>query len=95
MLCNISVLLVVGVKRVLILMTDGYSNSGLVRVPAQHLKNIGVVIFTVGLGSDVNDQELKDIASNNNYVMRLNDTSELAKVYNTMAKKTCNGKTAL
>ena len=76
-------------------MTDGHSNSGMVRVPAQHLKNIGVVIFTVGLGSDVNDQELKDIASNNNFVTRLNDTSELAAVCKTLADKSCNGKSSL
>ncbi|XP_015174373.1 PREDICTED: sushi, von Willebrand factor type A, EGF and pentraxin domain-containing protein 1-like isoform X2 [Polistes dominula] len=53
-------------KKVIFLITDGFSNGGDPRPIADHLKNAGVMIFTFGIRTG-NIKELHDIASNPEY----------------------------
>ena len=49
-------------KKVLIVLTDG-QNGVSVDQPAQELKNIGVIIYSIGVGSSVGESELRAMAS--------------------------------
>lgn len=53
-------------KKVIFLITDGFSNGGDPRPVADLLKNAGVMIFTFGIRTG-NVKELHDIASNPGY----------------------------
>ncbi|XP_047361548.1 sushi, von Willebrand factor type A, EGF and pentraxin domain-containing protein 1-like isoform X4 [Vespa velutina] len=55
-----------GAKKVIFLITDGFSNGGDPRPVADLLKNAGVMIFTFGIRTG-NVKELHDIASNPEY----------------------------
>lgn len=77
----------------LVILTDGFSN-GMVSGPAQNLKNAGVVIFSVGIGSSVSVQELHEMASNpkDQHVIRLDNFSQLSALAQQMSSRTCNGR---
>ena len=51
------------IRKVLVIVTDGYSNGISVDRPAQQLKNSGVIIFSVGIGPGVSLPELRVMAS--------------------------------
>jgi Mg-chelatase subunit ChlD len=73
---------------VLILLTDGQSNprpaSEAVARAAQ-AKQAGVVIFTIGLGSDLDDAALAAIASQPSYFCRAPTADELHDIYRRIA----------
>jgi hypothetical protein len=79
-------------KKVLVILTDGQSNSG-VGWPARQLKNSGVVIFSVGIGQSLSMQELRVMASDpvNQHVMTLDNFSQLSWLAGRMSSRTCNG----
>ena len=79
-------------KKVLVILTDGQSNSG-VGWPARQLKNSGVVIFSVGIGQSLSMQELRVMASEpiNQHVLTLDNFSQLARLAEQMSSQTCNG----
>ena len=81
-----------GVKKVLIVFTDGRS-SGHVYKPSQQLKNVGVVIYSVGIGSGIDMSELKTIASlpTNNHVFLLRNFHELSTLEKNISHSACNG----
>ena len=87
------VYLILEVKKVLIILTDGRSNSGMVSVPARQLKNSGVVIFSVGIGPHVSMQELHAMASEptDKHVIHLENFLQLHTLTKLMSVKTCNG----
>ncbi len=73
---------------VLILLTDGKSNPRPVseaEVRADEAKLAGVTIFTIGLGSDLDDASLERIASEPEYFKRAPDAEDLAEVYAAIA----------
>ena len=84
--------LFIGYKKVLVILTDGYSNTGQVWWPAQRLKNLGVVIFSVGIGS-VSTYELQQMASDpaSEHVITLSSFTQLSWLAQKMSTKTCNG----
>jgi hypothetical protein len=79
-------------KKVLVILTDGQSNSGQVGWPARQLKNSGVVIFSVGIG-EISRQELETMASYpiNEHVFTLDNFSQLSWLAGRMSSQTCNG----
>ncbi|XP_028394866.1 deleted in malignant brain tumors 1 protein-like [Dendronephthya gigantea] len=79
-------------KKVLIILTDGRSSSGQVGGPARKLKNSGVVIFSVGIGSGLSLPELQEMASDpvDHHVITLNNFTQLAGLAEEMSSKTCN-----
>lgn len=76
------------------ILTDGGSNTRQVWRPAQNLKNSGVVIFSVGIGSSLSMHELRVMASQpaDQHVITLNNFSELERLAEQMSSQTCNGK---
>ena len=81
-------------KKVVLILTDGRSNTGMVSGPAQRLRNAGVVIFSVGIGQNVHMQELYTMASQpkQQRVILLNNFSELEILAERLASDTCSGK---
>lgn len=81
------------IKKVLLILTDGYS-SGQVSGPARQLKNSGVVIFSVGIGQSFSMQELRVMASDpvNQHVITLGNFTELEHLAEQMSAQTCNGR---
>lgn len=72
-------------KRVIFLLTDGHNNIGDIppRVAAKSLReNFDFEIFTVGIGQDINKNELVEIASTpqSNHVFLLNKYSDLSDI---------------
>lgn len=86
------ILNIVDARKILIILTDGQS-SGSVDQPAQQLKSIGVIIFSIGVGSGINAEELKTIASPpaDEHVYLLDNFNELSSLADKMSTKTCNG----
>ena len=76
----------------MIVFTDGQS-SGNVYHPAQQLKNIGVIIFSIGVGSGIDVSELKTMASDpvDAHVIILQNFNEMSILANNMSSATCNG----
>ena len=82
------------IKKVLVILTDGRSNTGQVSGPARQLKNSGVVIFSVGFGHSFSVQELRVMASDpiDQHVIALGNFTALESLAEQMASVTCNGK---
>ncbi|XP_028412675.1 uncharacterized protein LOC114535596 [Dendronephthya gigantea] len=80
-----------GVKKVLIVFTDGQS-SGNVSQPAQQLKNIGVIIFSIGIGSGIDVLELKTMASPpvDDHVFLLHNFNEFSSLVQNLLFSVCN-----
>ena len=77
----------------LVILTDGYSNTGQVSGPALQLKNYGVVIFSVGIGQSLSMHELREMASDpdDQHVIILDNFSQLEYLAKKMSGQTCNG----
>ncbi|XP_028413546.1 ZP domain-containing protein-like [Dendronephthya gigantea] len=78
-------------RKVLIVLTDGQS-SGSVDQPAQNLKNIGVNIFSVGVGSGIDQSELETMGSApaDEHVYMLSNFNEFSTLAKKMSRTTCN-----
>jgi Mg-chelatase subunit ChlD len=73
---------------VLILLTDGRANPVPVSVAeaeAQAAKDAGVVLFTIGLGADLDDAALAAMASRPEYYHIAADAEQLAGIYRAIA----------
>ena len=83
-----------GTKNVLVILTDGQSNTGRVSEPARQLKNSGVVIFSVGIGHGFSMQELRVMASEpvDQHVIALGNFTELEHLAEKMSSRICDGK---
>ncbi|XP_028394865.1 uncharacterized protein LOC114519007 [Dendronephthya gigantea] len=79
-------------KKVMIILTDGRSNTGQVSGPSRQLKNSGVVIFSVGIGQSLSMQELREMASDpvDQHVITLNNFTQLASLSKNMSSQTCD-----
>jgi Ca-activated chloride channel family protein len=70
--------------RTMILLTDGRSNPRPVQEAvdrAREAKNRGVIIFTVGIGSELDVDALRDIASSPEYFFQSSDAADLERIY--------------
>lgn len=83
-----------GIPKVTVLLTDGYSNGRAVGGPARELRNLGVNIFSIGVGHYVNPAELKAIASDpdSTHVFRLNSFNDLSGWVDKLSAVSCDGK---
>ena len=81
-----------GTKRVLIVLTDGKSSDS-VKLPSQELKDFGIVIYSIGVGSGVDVNELRTMASPpvDNHVYLLQNFNEFATLAQNMSSSTCTG----
>jgi hypothetical protein len=78
-------------RKVLIVLTDGQSSG--VDQPAQQLKSIGVIIFSIGVGSGIRVSELETMASPpaDEHVYLLKNFNELSTLAEKLSSSTCNG----
>ncbi len=76
------------------LLTDGFSNGIKPGFAASALRNLGVSIFSIGVGQSVSVAELNEIASDpdTDYVFRLNNFNELASFVDRVSSVSCSGK---
>ena len=76
----------------MIVFTDGQS-SGHVYKPSQQLKNVGVVIYSIGIGSGIDISELETMASPpaSNHVFLLRNFHELSTLEKNISHSACNG----
>ena len=61
---------------------------------AAKLRDAGVTVFSIGVGSGANEQELKAMATDpdDTHVFTVTDFTLLDNITGTLAQKTCQGK---
>jgi Mg-chelatase subunit ChlD len=76
-------------KKVQIVLTDGMWNTGIdPDIPATNAKNNNIVIYTIGLGSDINEIELSSIAGKTGGKYYHAPTrSDIMTIYNAIAQE--------
>ena len=82
-----------GIPKVLVLLTDGKSQGDPVSPPAQVLKNMGVSIFSIGVGSGVSISQLNAIASDpdSEYVFQRTFDNLIAGWVDRLSAVSCSG----
>ena len=83
------------IPRVAVVITDGQSSSPTATATAaESAHNEGIIIFAVGVGSGVNNNELEAIASDSSYVSTLTgfDTSQFDALQTTIVNDACTSK---
>jgi uncharacterized protein YegL len=76
-----------GVSQVVILLTDGRDDGNPAR-DAQSLKDDGIHILSIGVGDEVNKQQLREISSNNR-VFSVADFDSLLDIINELVDTVC------
>lgn len=77
----------------LLVITDGLSIDSVIQ-PAQNLRNYGVVIYVIGVGSSLSTRKIHWMASlpKNDHIYSLNDSVEaLLSKAQEIATKACDG----
>lgn len=80
------------VPKIAVIFTDGYSNSeSATKIAADKLKNDGVIVFSVGITSYINDEELQYIASTpkSEYYMKIANYNQLMIEVNRITERIC------
>ena len=76
--------------KVIILLADGDSyNSNYVRAQADIAKALGIVVFTIGIGSDIDDALLKYIATDEDSYYHAPNSGDLEGIYEEIRYRTC------
>ena len=82
-----------GVAKIVIVITDGKSNNKRMTLEeAGRLRSSGAIIFSVGVGSGVDRDELLGMASKSAYVFDVSTFSALRNIRERLTKTTCEGK---
>ena len=82
-------------RKVVVLLTDGLATSGgndpedFAREAASTLKETDTEIFTIGLGSSVNEAFLKEIASSEKYAFKAPSASTVDQIYRSVTEAIC------
>lgn len=77
-----------GVRDVMILLTDGITNTGSDPVvQAQQAKDDDIEIYAIGLGSNVNEQELREIATSPDHFHQPQTTDDLLAVFDELLRE--------
>ncbi len=84
------------IPRVAVVITDGQSNVNESQtIPAaQAVRDAGITVFAIGIGGDINMEELNAIASRPGFVTLLSDfdTTEFQSLERTLTVEACRGK---
>ena len=80
------------VARIAVVLTDGQGNYALTAQQAALLKQAGVTVFAIGVGS-INQNELEAIAShpNSTHLFVVNDYNALSHIHGSLTQATCEG----
>ena len=81
------------VPRVGVVITDGRSNFATTAAAAQSAHNESIILFAVGIGSNVNQNELEAIASNPSYLSYITgfSSSQFTALQTTVINEACTG----
>ena len=82
------------VPKIGIIVTDGEATDKIkTEAAAQKAKNNGITLFTVGIGSQINTQELNKIASSptQEHVFLVTEFNKLLSIVSSVAEGTCGG----
>lgn len=81
-----------GISKIAVVITDGKSNSKSKTLDeAVKLRNSGVIIFSVGVGSGVDRSELEGMASKSTYVFDVVTFNALDSIREKLTKTACEG----
>jgi Ca-activated chloride channel family protein len=79
-----------GADPVLVLLTDGRPDGGThqqVLTMAELARDLGVVVYTIGLGEDVDAELLKEVAGQHDRYFPAPTAADLARIYGAVAKR--------
>ena len=80
------------------MITDGKQTTTLpytrLSVASQGIKNKGVTVYAIGVGSGADRAELEQIASRSEYVFTSSSFSDLQNIAPRITKRFCSGKSA-
>lgn len=83
----------VNVKKIAIVMTDGQSDSTSNTIQeADLLKNTGVTVIAIGIGSGIKQTELQNIATDPQHVFNVSGFDALKSIVQELQDKACGGK---
>lgn len=84
--------------KIALVMTDGRQTKGLdapdaedLHIASRPLKDLGVQVYSLGIGNDYDIGELLDIASDDASVFRSTDVDELVSIVASITEQTCKG----
>lgn len=82
-----------GVPKVLIVLTDGQSSSPPdTAIQAGKIHHTNIKVISIGIGSSVNNDELKTIASDNSHAFTVANFTALKDIALELEKQTCKGR---
>lgn len=82
-----------GVPHILVVMTDGRSHDPAATASmAKLVHNAGIKVVAIGIGSDVDQQELQTIATDAKHAISVPDFNALATIQKEVQKTTCTSK---
>ena len=80
------------IPRVGIVMTDGKSNTGIdVHTAAQAARNKSIEMFAFGIGNEINDEELLEIAGSRERKFKIDSFANIDDARALIAQKSCKG----
>ncbi|KAM9364446.1 uncharacterized protein col21a1 isoform 1-T1 [Pholidichthys leucotaenia] len=79
-----------GVSRIAVVLTDGKSQDAVLKAAEQARKK-GVILFAIGVGSETEENELKDIANkpSSKYVFSVEDYKAISRIIQVIRQKLC------
>lgn len=82
-----------GVSRIAVVLTDGKSQDEVFKV-AEAARNKGVILFAIGVGSETEESELRNIANkpSSTYVFSVKDYKAISRIIQVIRQKLCEGK---
>ena len=80
------------IPRVAIVITDGECNTGIdVHIAAQAARNKSIELFAFGIGDEINDTQLLEIAGSQNKKFKIDSFDNIDDVRALIAQKSCKG----
>ncbi|XP_067378539.1 collagen alpha-1(XXI) chain isoform X2 [Channa argus] len=79
-----------GISRIAVVLTDGKSQDEVVKV-AEAARKKGVIVFAIGVGSNTEEGELRDIANkpSSTYVFSVEDYNGISRILQVIRQKVC------
>lgn len=85
-----------GISRIAVVLTDGKSQDEVLKA-AEAARKKGVILFAIGVGSETEEAELRDIANKpfSKYVFSVEDYKAISRIIQVIRQKLCEGKNIL
>lgn len=81
-----------GISRIAVVLTDGKSQDEVLKA-AEAARKKGVIVFAIGVGSETEEVELRDIANKpfSTYVFSVEDYKAISRIIQVIRQKLCEG----